>query len=67
MRILIAGVLPSRQSFEPSPAKRRKIIDDERRRPVIGVIAAVISRGDQVLICQRAPHKRYGGSGVSWW
>jgi 8-oxo-dGTP diphosphatase len=29
--------------------------------PVIRVIAAVISRGDQVLICQRAPHKRYGG------
>jgi mutator protein MutT len=26
---------------------------------VIRVVAAVISRGDQVLICQRAPHKRH--------
>jgi mutator protein MutT len=29
--------------------------------PTIRVIAAVISRGDDVLICQRAHHKRYDG------
>jgi len=29
--------------------------------PVIRVIAAVISRGDKVLVCQRAPLKRHGG------
>jgi len=28
---------------------------------VIRVIAAVISRGDDVLVCQRAPEKRHGG------
>ena len=28
---------------------------------MIRVVAAVIPRGDQVLICQRAPHKRHGG------
>jgi mutator protein MutT len=34
---------------------------DEGRAPVIRVIAAVISRGDDVLVCQRAPEKRHGG------
>src|SRR5438874_866888 len=29
--------------------------------PPIRVIAAVISDGDRLLICQRASHKRYGG------
>ncbi len=29
--------------------------------PNVRVIAAVISRGDQVLICQRPHHKRHGG------
>ena len=28
---------------------------------MIQVIAAVISRGDDVLVCQRAPEKRHGG------
>lgn len=28
---------------------------------MIRVIAAVISRGDDVLVCQRAPEKRHGG------
>lgn len=28
---------------------------------MIRVIAAVISRGDEVLVCQRALHKRHGG------
>ena len=28
---------------------------------MIHVIAAVISRGDDVLVCQRAPEKRHGG------
>ena len=27
----------------------------------IRVIAAVISRGDKLLVCQRPPHKRHGG------
>ena len=27
----------------------------------IRVIAAVIARGDQLLVCQRPPHKRHGG------
>lgn len=27
----------------------------------IRVIAAVISRGDELLVCQRPPHKRHGG------
>ena len=31
------------------------------RSPAIQVIAAVISRGDRVLICQRAHQKRHGG------
>ena len=29
--------------------------------PVIRVIAAVVSRGDEVLVCQRPHHKRHGG------
>lgn len=28
---------------------------------MIRVIAAVISRGEEVLVCQRPSHKRYGG------
>lgn|GEM_PF-1550322 len=63
MRIVTAPRPPSvhmQQNFEPSPPRRRIIID-EGGHPVIRVIAAVISRGDQVLICQRAPHKRHGG------
>ena len=27
----------------------------------VRVIAAVISRGEQLLVCQRPPHKRHGG------
>ena len=27
----------------------------------IRVIAAVVTRGDQLLVCQRPPHKRHGG------
>jgi mutator protein MutT len=29
--------------------------------PPIRVIAAVIQRGDRLLVCQRPPHKRHGG------
>ena len=29
--------------------------------PSVRVIAAVITRGDQLLVCQRPPHKRHGG------
>ena len=29
--------------------------------PSIRVIAAVVSRGDRLLVCQRPPHKRHGG------
>lgn len=27
----------------------------------IRVVAAVVARGDQLLVCQRPPHKRHGG------
>jgi 8-oxo-dGTP pyrophosphatase MutT (NUDIX family) len=29
--------------------------------PSIRVIAAVVARGDRLLVCQRPPHKRHGG------
>ena len=29
--------------------------------PTIRVIAAVVARGDRLLVCQRPPHKRHGG------
>ena len=29
--------------------------------PSIRVIAAVIARGEKLLVCQRPPHKRHGG------
>lgn len=29
--------------------------------PSVRVIAAVIARGDHLLVCQRPPHKRHGG------
>lgn len=29
--------------------------------PTIRVIAAVVTRGDRFLVCQRPPHKRHGG------
>ena len=29
--------------------------------PSIRVIAAVLTRGDKLLVCQRPPHKRHGG------
>lgn len=29
--------------------------------PSIRVVAAVVSRGDRLLVCQRPPHKRHGG------
>ncbi|MDF1503194.1 NUDIX domain-containing protein [Roseisolibacter sp. H3M3-2] len=28
---------------------------------IIRVVAAVVSRGDRLLVCQRPPHKRHGG------
>jgi 8-oxo-dGTP diphosphatase len=32
-----------------------------RDRHTIQVVAAVVSRGDQFLVCRRSPDKRYGG------
>jgi mutator protein MutT len=29
--------------------------------PSIRVVAAVVARGDRLLVCQRPPHKRHGG------
>jgi mutator protein MutT len=29
--------------------------------PSIRVIAAVLARGEKLLVCQRPPHKRHGG------
>lgn len=29
--------------------------------PTIRVVAAVVSRGNRLLVCQRPPHKRHGG------
>ena len=29
--------------------------------PSIRVVAAVVTRGDRLLVCQRPPHKRHGG------
>lgn len=34
---------------------------DNKVDPVVRVMAAVISRGDELLVCQRPLHKRHGG------
>jgi mutator protein MutT len=33
----------------------------EQTTPIIRVLAAVVRRGDQYLLCQRPAHKRHGG------